>query len=284
MFPVLIAEDWLYWMASKTKLSLSSLSLRRKKRTDGLQTPNITIQPGVDTEHPSTVTGLWRWRHIQPKISSASSDSTDLPSATTEDTGIKSNQDTVANGSITKAVVQIVQTQQSLDPKSPSGDFWDRAYQLLREDQSQKSSLNKYEKILALEHGGQYQSPTVSGSLTSSDKEKMAGLVAKMLERIEDERWRIKVRDTSIELRPQVDRFVNAVIAVKDFVSSAVSSEPHATLAWAGVCIILPYLQTPQCNKKLSLRVSTIYQLSSYVLLSSIDFIVVGLPLPPKRI
>jgi len=249
-FPVLIAKDWLYKMASKTRLSLSSLSLRRKKRTHSPQAPDITVPPGIDAEYQSTVTGLWRWRHRQPKISLASSDSTTLPSATTGDTEAKSDQDTVANDSITKAIVQSAQTQKSLDPKAPSGDFWDRAYQLLREDQSQKSSMNKYEKILALEYGGQYQSPTVSGILTSSDKEKMTGLVAKMLERIEDERWRIKIRDTSIELRPQVDRFVNAVIAVKDFVSSAVSSEPHATLAWAGVCIILPLLTNPTMQQK----------------------------------
>lgn len=30
------------------------------------------------------------------------------------------------------------------------------------------------------------------------------------------------------------------IVSVKDFVSSAVSSEPHAALAWAGVCVFLP--------------------------------------------
>lgn len=241
-FPVFIAKDWRSKMASQ---SVSSRSQRRKKRTDSPQPPEITVPPGVDTESQSRVARLWRWRYRQQNISLASSDSTTLPSATTGDTGAKSDQDTVANGGITKAIIESAQKQNPLDTKAPSDDFRDRAYQLLREDQSQKSTLNKYEKILALEYGGRYQSPTVSGSLTSSDKEKMTGLVAKMLERIEDERWRIKVRDTSIELRPQVDRFVNAVIAVRDFVSSAVSSEPHATLAWAGVCIILPLLTNP---------------------------------------
>lgn len=249
-FPLLIAGDWLDKIASKTRISLSSMSLRRKKRTDSPQAPEITVPPGIDTEYLSTVTGLWRWRCRQPNISLASSDSTTLPSATTGDTGAMSDQDIVANGSIKKAIIQSAQTQNPLDPDAPSDDFWDPAYQLLREDQSQKSSLENNEKILALEYGGQYQSPTVSGSLTSSDKEKMIELVAKMLERIEDEQWRIKVRDTSIELRPQVDRFVNAVIAVKDFVSSAVSSEPHAALAWAGVCIILPLLTNPTMQQK----------------------------------
>lgn len=36
------------------------------------------------------------------------------------------------------------------------------------------------------------------------------------------------------------DQAVKVVVAAKEFVSSAVSSEPHAALAWAGVCIFLP--------------------------------------------
>jgi len=250
MFFVLIFQERLYKMAFKTKLSLSSLPFRRKKRTDNIPPPNLETISKSDTESPSKVTGLRRWMDRQPRTSHTSSDSTALPSATTGDTGTKSDQDIVANGSITKATVQNAQTQQSLDPKAPSGDFWDRAYQLLREDQSQKSSLKKYEHILALEFGGQHQSPTASGGLTSSDKEKLLGMVAKKLERMEDEPWRIKVGDTSIELRPQFNRFVNAVIAVKDFVSAAVSSEPHATLAWAGVCIVLPLLINPTTQQK----------------------------------
>jgi len=250
VFLVLIPRERLHKMASKTKLSLSSLPFRRKKRTDNIEPPHLETLLNSDTERPSKVTGLRRWRHRQPRTSHASSDSTALQSATTGDTGTKSDQDIVAIGSITKATVDCAQTQQSLDPKVPSGDFWDRAYQLLREDQSQLSSLDKYEHLLALEFGGQYQSPTASGGLTSSEKERMSGLVAKKLERMEDERWKIKVRDTRIELRAQFDRFVNAVIAVKDFVSAAVNSEPHATLAWAGVCIVLPLLTNPTTQQK----------------------------------
>lgn len=36
------------------------------------------------------------------------------------------------------------------------------------------------------------------------------------------------------------DQAVKIVVAAKEFVSSAVSSEPHAALAWAGVCVFLP--------------------------------------------
>lgn len=36
------------------------------------------------------------------------------------------------------------------------------------------------------------------------------------------------------------DRAVKVILSVKGFISEAVSAEPHAALAWAGVCIFLP--------------------------------------------
>ena len=41
-------------------------------------------------------------------------------------------------------------------------------------------------------------------------------------------------------VQKQVDRIVESVLFFKDFVSSAVSAEPHAALACAGICIFLP--------------------------------------------
>lgn len=43
-----------------------------------------------------------------------------------------------------------------------------------------------------------------------------------------------------IEVRKQYDCIVGSVIWAKDFITQAVSLDPHAALAWAGVCIVLP--------------------------------------------
>jgi len=51
MFLVLIPKEALHKMASKTKLSLSSLPFRRKKRTDNIPPPNLETLPHSDTEH-----------------------------------------------------------------------------------------------------------------------------------------------------------------------------------------------------------------------------------------
>ena len=43
-----------------------------------------------------------------------------------------------------------------------------------------------------------------------------------------------------VVLHEQFDKFIRIVIFAKDFVSSAVNAEPHAALAWTGVCVLLP--------------------------------------------
>lgn len=73
------------------------------------------------------------------------------------------------------------------------------------------------------------------------DKEKqLSALIVKRLQIVEDARWKFEVGNQTIEVKAQVDRIVKTVVFAKDFVSSALSSDPHAALAWAGVCVLMP--------------------------------------------
>jgi hypothetical protein len=79
------------------------------------------------------------------------------------------------------------------------------------------------------------ESPVVpEGSLR---KERLVSLATKKLKVADDSSW-LNAFDPS--LRDHVNRIIRVVIAAKDFVSTAVSAEPHAALAWAGVCVLLP--------------------------------------------
>ena len=44
------------------------------------------------------------------------------------------------------------------------------------------------------------------------------------------------------KFRQGTDKAVRILMVMKDYVSSAVSAEPHAALAWVGVCSLLPVL------------------------------------------
>ena len=125
-------------------------------------------------------------------------------------------------------------------------DLWDRAYKLLRKDESNRKVLESYEKILLSELRDADSSQAISFSLAGPEKEsQLSALITKKMQVMDDARWKFKVGNQTVEVKAQVDRVVKAVLFAKDFVSSAVSSEPHAALAWAGVCVLLPVCVSP---------------------------------------
>jgi N-terminal domain of NWD NACHT-NTPase len=75
---------------------------------------------------------------------------------------------------------------------------------------------------------------------TSKREEQMSALVQKKLQIMDSKRWRIQLGNKSIGVSEQIDKVITIVLFAKDFVSSAVSADPHAALAWAGVCVLLP--------------------------------------------
>ncbi|KAH8809444.1 hypothetical protein F5884DRAFT_883657 [Xylogone sp. PMI_703] len=101
-------------------------------------------------------------------------------------------------------------------------DLWDRAYLSLKIDSKTKSLTEDYKKIILEDanSGGnsasELQAYFDAGSLAGVNKCRMS------------------------RLESNLNRAVNCVIWAKDFVSSAVSSEPHASLAWAEICVLLP--------------------------------------------
>ena len=130
-------------------------------------------------------------------------------------------------------------------------DLWDRAYESLREDKDSRKLMDAYEKILLSDLNDDHSFPAVAeGTGTSKRERDMSALVEKKVKAVEDARWNFQLGERTVEIKTQVDRIVKAILFAKDFVSSAVSAEPHAALAWAGVCMLLPLLLNPELQKK----------------------------------
>lgn len=68
----------------------------------------------------------------------------------------------------------------------------------------------------------------------------MSKVVRDKFQAVQDARWKFVIFSKEIEVRKQFDRAVGAVTWAKDFITQAVSPDPHAALAWAGVCVLLP--------------------------------------------
>lgn len=66
---------------------------------------------------------------------------------------------------------------------------------------------------------------------------------------MDDKRIKYRFRGETFILEDQVTTAIGIVLAAKNVVSAAVSSSAEASLAWAGVCLILPLLTNPSTAK-----------------------------------
>ena len=73
------------------------------------------------------------------------------------------------------------------------------------------------------------------------------------VEELENHKWKISVLKRNVTIEDSVKKFVHLVAGVKDFVSAAVSPNPHAQLAWSAVCfglqVILVLASRPKQTK-----------------------------------
>ena len=121
-----------------------------------------------------------------------------------------------------------------LEP-SPPRDLWDEAYEALRTANS-KLTEQYEESIMRVDQGGTHLAPI--GSI--SRQEQLSVVIARRLDYIEKDQYGVTVAGRKVVLQEQMDKFIQIVMFAKDFVSSTVSAEPHAALAWAGICVLLP--------------------------------------------
>lgn len=51
-------------------------------------------------------------------------------------------------------------------------------------------------------------------------------------------------------VKAQIDRVVKVVLFAKDFIASGAGTDPHAAIAWAGVCLVLPLFLNSTTQEK----------------------------------
>jgi hypothetical protein len=109
----------------------------------------------------------------------------------------------------------------------------------LKKDQKKGRLIKKYEDII-LADGSSVSSTTRDITGVAGREEQMSKVIQDKLQTVKDAQWKFTICSKEIEVRKQYDRVVGSVIAAKDFITQAVSPDPHAALAWAGVCVVLP--------------------------------------------
>jgi N-terminal domain of NWD NACHT-NTPase len=70
------------------------------------------------------------------------------------------------------------------------------------------------------------------------------------LQRIDEKKMRYHIAGHEFVVQDQIAQVAGLVQGMKDFVGEAVKASPEASLAWAGVCLILPILTNPSAAEQ----------------------------------
>ena len=69
-------------------------------------------------------------------------------------------------------------------------------------------------------------------------------LLNRRIEEIAAGEWKLKDKDNELPVKDLVEPVIGVLEWAKDFVGSALESSPSGSLAWAGVCLLLPLSKT----------------------------------------
>ncbi|KJR87190.1 ankyrin repeat protein [Sporothrix schenckii 1099-18] len=143
---------------------------------------------------------------------------------------------------------------------STTQSLWDRAYDALRKEKTQL--VKDYEKLLSKEE--QMANSTLSNgspaqpiprhdvTLDPDSQYRQAQLktvIEQGLRRMEEKKARYTIAGHEFVLTDQIAQAAGFVLWAKDWIGEAVKASPEASVAWAGVCIILPLLTNPKTTE-----------------------------------
>lgn len=130
-------------------------------------------------------------------------------------------------------------TGKNKETAAPIAELWNQAYEELRE--KEPKLIKKYEGEISLQISTMVGATVaISGLGKVRRREQMEVLVKQKLKEDEDGKWRIRLGDDQIAIRDLVGYVVSIVDWGKDFVGAALESSPYGSIAWTGVCLLLP--------------------------------------------
>jgi hypothetical protein len=196
---------------------------------------NPTLDSSLDTE--STSAPSPHTRQIPSNGSAAPLSVTSHPHSSTIQGG---------GGPADEQPEHLLEKDEALAETTKPRDLWEEAYQRLASDKF--GLVAQYEKILAIEECEERRPSettqnihehTLKPGITHS-RTRLAALAKGKLASLDESRLEIQLGPRTVKVKDAVDHIITIMIAAKDAVSGAVASEPHAALAWIGVCMLMP--------------------------------------------
>ncbi|KAE8376302.1 hypothetical protein BDV26DRAFT_294231 [Aspergillus bertholletiae] len=122
-------------------------------------------------------------------------------------------------------------------------DMWSEAYKKLHSDNA--NLVESYENVLLATEANQKPERSSTKQEEMNRQKKLGDIVSCRLQDMEQGRFDIPRRSRQGVIGEYVSRAVHGILFAKDFITAAISAEPHAALAWAGVVMVLPLFLKP---------------------------------------
>jgi hypothetical protein len=148
-------------------------------------------------------------------------------------------------------LVQQAEQSTALTPSPPSGsievvettnehvsirNLWNLAYDMLREEDAEL--IADYEAKLQGVNPGFSLGSSLDSKL--SKREQMDAVLRQKMDEVNQNTWRLKFGSTEVQVKDMVQPVLGVVNWVNDFITRAVSANPTASMAWAGVSLLVP--------------------------------------------
>jgi hypothetical protein len=222
-------------------INIQNESYDSVKSNDGLQASNAARR-----SNPSQPQGLADSTPAEPADSTSpqpqvNPSSTQAPNDTGGSAQPKQDPDGIQSAT---DVVQNPRPDEDCLVKAPGlqwKELWTKAHDELRADESKLTWIKEYEENLAnlqeLQSSGQSEGFTINS-------ESVGSIVAHLDMKRKDKQWRLKWKtdyfNLDINLRKQVQKLVKVATWSDTLVKKALTTQPHAALAWCAATVVLP--------------------------------------------
>ncbi|KAE9379860.1 hypothetical protein N431DRAFT_121252 [Stipitochalara longipes BDJ] len=128
----------------------------------------------------------------------------------------------------------------------PISELWNEAYEDLRSNPKDQKLIKKYEDIMAIDFSTMVASTAqILAPVKVSRKDNMLRILDKKMTEVKDNKWRLRFHDHEVLVEDLAKPVINVIDIVDKYVSDAVSTNPYASIAWAGIGLILPIFLNP---------------------------------------
>ncbi|KAL7935792.1 ankyrin repeat-containing domain protein [Trichoderma chlorosporum] len=122
-------------------------------------------------------------------------------------------------------------------------ELWNAAYEKLRMEDS--NLIEEYEKNLPVAMVASLDLPL---ALNASIRERMQAVLEYKMKEVNSNVWKLKFRSSEVEVRDLLKPYLGVVSLANEYITGAVSVNPYASLAWAGVSLLLPLFLNPSAQ------------------------------------